>query len=212
MRHFLYQNNVDNVSAFHDSSLDARTKGLASFSFLALKDINLSLVYFHEATHVIQFSNIRNDCNYIGYNYLLLKDVILKDELGERIYNRNHNRFLFEIDADYYGENEYYRLLEQINGEVDEEKFEIIEEKKCKKIMSATQLNIDGYYYDKYEIFDDILESKPELLIKYPVLQIEYNKNGSKKEICEILSSLEYELNIGKRTADEVIAISDCIF
>lgn len=78
--------------------------------------------------------------------------------------------------------------------------------------MSATQLNIDGYYYDKYEIFDDILESKPELLIKYPVLQIEYNKNGSKKEICEILSSLEYELNIGKRTADEVIAISDCIF
>ena len=212
VRHYLYRSKIDNFSAFYDPTLDVRTEGLANFSFLALKNINLSMICFHEATHVIQFNNIRNDRNYIGYNYLLLKDVILGHELGEREYDRNHNRFLFEIDADYYGENEYFRLLEKINGLVDKEKLKKIKEKKIRRIMSANQLNIDGYYYDKYEIFDDILEFKPELLIKYPVLQIEYNKNGSKKEISEILSSLEYELNIGKRTADEVIAISDCIF
>lgn len=211
VRHYLYRNNIEEFNAFYDSSLDVRTRGLANFSFLALKDINLSLVYFHEATHVIQFSNIRNDCNYIGYNYLLLKDEILKRELGERTYDRNHNRFLFEIDADYCGECEYYRLLEQINGVVDKEKFKKIEEKKSRRIMVANQLNIDGYYYDKYEIFDDVLANKPELLIKYLVMQIEYKKNGTRKEIDEILKSLEEELESGKRSAQEIIAISDCI-
>lgn len=211
VRHYLYRNNIKEFNAFYDSKLDVRTRGLANFSFLALKDIDLSVVHFHEATHVIQFNNIKNDCNYIGYNYLLLKDEILKRELGERTYDRNHNRFLSEIDADYCGECEYNRLLEQINGVVDKEKLEKIEEKKSRRIMMANQLNIDGYYYDKYEIFDDVLKNKKELLIKYPVLMIEYKKNGTKKEIDEILKSLESELESGKRSSKDIIAISNCI-
>lgn len=214
LRHYLIRNGIENTSVFYDDLMDFGTTGLAAPTFLSLKDFDLSIVMFHEATHVIQYNNQERDKNYIKYYYSMLKDNILHQKLDPLIYNRNHNRYLFEIDADIRGENEYYNFLEHLGllSEEDKEKRTKLEEKETFRISLSSSLNIDGYNYEKVEIFDSILSENLDLLDKYPILQVEYNKNGDRKNMIEILESLEYELSNSKRSEEEIISIARCIF
>lgn len=47
-----------------------------------------------------------------------------------------------------------------------------------------------------------------DLLNKYPILMVEYNKDGSKKQVEEIIKSIN---NLGK-TEEERLSIYSCIF
>lgn len=214
VRHYLKRNGIDYVSVFYDEAMEIGAIGLADSKFLATKNPKLSIVMFHEATHVIQFNNQKNDKNYLGYNYSMLKDTILCNEMDPVIYNRNHNRYLFEIDADICGEREYYNVLGKLNLLTEENKLkrEKLKEKEQFRLSASYYLNINGYDYEKGILFDDIIFQNPTLLAKYPVLQIEYNSDGTRKEMIEILESLEKELSNGVRTEDEIVAISGCIF
>lgn len=214
IRHYLMRNKIENTSVFYDDSMEIGTEGLSGPNFLSIKKPKLGIVIFHEATHVIQFNNQENDRNYTGYNYSMLKDTILHNEMDPVIYNRNHNRYLFEIDADICGEREYYKILEQMNmlSEDDKKKKTELKEKENFKILHSYYLNINGYNYEKGILFDDVLLRNTNLLTKYPVLEIEYNKDGSRKELLEILKSLENELIKNQRTEEEIIGIANCIF
>lgn len=214
IRHYLIRNGIENTNVFYDGLMDFGTKGLAAPTFLSLKVFDLSIVMFHEATHVIQFNNQSSNENYIKYYYAMLKDNILQQKLDPSVYNRNHNRYLFEIDADIRGENEYYNFLQQLGllSEEDKEKQAKLEEKETFRISLSNSLNIDGYNYEKGELFDSILSENLDLLDKYPILQIEYNKNGDRKNIVEILKALECELNDNKRSEEEIVSIARCIF
>ncbi len=214
IRHYLIRNGIENTNVFYDELIDFGTKGLAAPTFLSLKVFDLSIVMFHEATHVIQFNNQSSNKNYIKYYYAMLKDNILHQKLNPSVYNRNHNRYLFEIDADIRGENEYYNFLQQLGllSEEDKEKQTKLEEKETFRISLSNFLNIGGYNYEKGELFDSILSENLDLLDKYPILQIEYNKNGNRKNIVEILKALECELNDNKRSEEEIVSIARCIF
>lgn len=214
IRHYLIRNGIENTNVFYDELMDFGTKGLAAPTFLSLKVFDLSIVMFHEATHVIQFNNQSSNKNYIKYYYAMLKDNILHQKLDPSVYNRNHNRYLFEIDADIRGENEYYNFLQQLGllSEEDKEKQTKLEEKETFRISLSNFLNIGGYNYEKGELFDSILSENLDLLDKYPILQIEYNKNGNRKNIVEILKALECELNDNKRSEEEIVSIARCIF
>lgn len=214
IRHYLIRNGIENTNVFYDELIDFGTKGLAAPTFLSLKVFDLSIVMFHEATHVIQFNNQSSNKNYIKYYYAMLKDNILHQKLDPSVYNRNHNRYLFEIDADIRGENEYYNFLQQLGllSEEDKEKQTKLEEKETFRISLSNFLNIGGYNYEKGELFDSILSENLDLLDKYHILQIEYNKNGNRKNIVEILKALECELNDNKRSEEEIVSIARCIF
>lgn len=214
LRHYLIKNGLEDTCIFYDESIDVGTEGLASNKTLAIKNTNLSIVMFHEARHVIQFSNMGNDKDYIRYNYNILKDNILSNYMDRGVYNRNHNRYLFEIDADIEGQKEYYKVLEQMNllSEADRTKVEKLDEAEQFRISMSSYLNVDGYDYEKGILFDDIIGKNPDLLTKFPVLQIEYDNFGKRKPMLDILISLDEELNQNKRTNEEIIGISNCIF
>ena len=197
IRHYLNKNNCKNISVFYDNLIEYETKGLASSTFLSLKTAELSIVMFHEATHVIQYKNYEKNQNYIKYYYSMLKDTILHQKLNPLIYNRNHNRYLFEIDADIRGEREYYDFLEQLGllNEKEKEKRDKLKEKEAFRVSLSNCLNIDGYNYEKGELFDYVLSENLDLLNTYPILQIEYKQNGERKNMIEVLKALEYELN-----------------
>ena len=52
------------------------------------------------------------------------------------------------------------------------------------------------------------LKNNLDLLNKYPILMVEYNKDGSKKQVEEIIKSIN---NLGK-TEEERLSIYSCIF
>ena len=213
MRHYLMNAGTKDVCVFCDDSM-VMAEGLAADKLLVMKNPDLSVVLFHEARHVIQFNNMNNNLNYKKYNYNLLKDTILHKYMDEKVYDRNHNRYYFEIDADIAGAKEYYRILEQMNliTEDDKEKMNKLDENEQIRVAMSSHLNIDGYDYEKGILFDDILEKNPNLLFEYPILQIEYDSFGLRKSMLDILKSLEDEINQNKRSKDEIIGIANCIF
>ena len=214
IRHYLIKNGIKDICVFYDREIEVGAKGLANKKTLSIKDINLSSIMFHEARHVIQFNNIENDKNYNGYNYNILKDYILYNNMDISVYNRNHQRYYFEIDADIEGQKEYYKILEKINlvSEAEKEKMAKLDETEQFKIAMASYLNVNGYNYEKGILFDDIIQKNNNLLNQYPVLQIEYDNLGKRKTMLDILKSMEDELNQNRRTKEEIMKISNCIF
>ena len=214
IRHYLIKNGIKDICVFYDREIEVGAKGFANKKTLSIKDINLSSIMFHEARHVIQFNNIENDKNYNGYNYNILKDYILYNNMDISVYNRNHQRYYFEIDADIEGQKEYYKILEKINlvSEAEKEKMAKLDETEQFKIAMASHLNVDGYNYEKGILFDDIIQKNNNLLNQYPVLQIEYDNLGKRKTMLDILKSMEDELNQNRRTKEEIMKISNCIF
>ena len=73
-------------------------------------------------------------------------------------------------------------------------------------------LIVNSYYYNKGEVYDSVLSENIDLLEEYPILKIEYDENGTRKNMIDILKSLEYESTIHKRSDREITSISDCIF
>ena len=214
IRNYLIENNIENISVFYDSLIGIGTEGLANSKSLSIKRIKLSPVMFHEATHVIQFNNIENDRNYVKYNYNLLKDIVLFQNMDPIIYNRNHHRYLFEIDANINGERKYYDILSKIGllTENDIKEKDKLDEREKTCISISDVINIDGYNYEKSYLIDQIIEHTPNILINYPVLQIEYCRDGKRKDIVDILKTMEENLNNRSRTEEEILGISTCIF
>jgi len=214
LKNHLHNSGIDDVSIYYDKNIPNRNLGLASEKVLAIKKIKLSYVMFHEARHIIQFNNTENDKNYYNYNYNILKDTILANYGDSRTYNRNHNRYMFEIDADIQGLRDYYDYLEKMKmmTDIDKEKRDSINENEQKRLYYANYINIDGNNYIKGYIFDEILSENADLIDEYPVLNIEYDKNGKRKSNLDILKSLEEELISAKRTEAEIYGISYCIF
>lgn len=214
LRHHLLKQGIEKVCVFNDKNMSGRYAGEANERLLVIKRIRLGMPMFHEARHVVQFANMANDKNYYRYNYNILKDTILSNYLDRSVYDRNHNRFLFEIDADIQGLKDYYEVLGKIGRltSVDKEKMSKIDENEQFSIDYSYDLNVDGYNYFKGDLFDDILKENPDLLDEYPILKIEYNSDGTRKSIIEILDAIEKESQTNNRTEDELYDIGVCIF
>ncbi|MDE5539532.1 MAG: hypothetical protein K2J20_03500, partial [Bacilli bacterium] len=126
----------------------------------------------------------------------------------------NHDRFLFEIDADIQGSKQCGMIMLSIGQNINEVEQEMLslDEKEQKIINESRTIIINGVEVDKKDLFDSIILKKPEYVQKFPVFSIEYNDDGSKKTKDEILSTLEsYRLN-QMYTEEELSAIEICIF
>ena len=219
IKYYLKENQLENATVFFDEQL--MFPGIANFRRLALNNKKLNEQSFHEATHVIQQENLLVRRDFSENKYAMLKDFILQKRVDWQVYNSNHSRWLFEIDADIEGAKHYYQYLKDIEGifpgnsemSVDEinECIEFKTVEKERRIQDSKTINIDGEEKNKSQLFDEILMREPELLMKHPILQIEYNPDGSRKTLGKVLASIEQKYTIDKNE-EEILGIANCIF
>lgn len=215
LKRYLAENGVGNAVVMYDefvSRYDA--KGISDYNVLSVADANLNLSSFCEAVRVVQLNDEKMDKNYTGLRYAMLKDRILKEKLSSENFSRNRSRFLFEIEAEMEGTRAFYEVLDSmgyLSGN-NKAKYSSLDDEAKFRYSLAHFLNIAGVDYEKGKLFDDFVSMYPELIERYPVLKIEYNLDGSRKSVVEILKQLEYEIRIGKRTCAEAIDISSIIF
>lgn len=218
VQNYLIENNINDITCFFDPLSGIHGGAVANTKYISFKSCYYdNITMFHEATHTIQYNNMDNNRNYTRYNYNILKDFLIQDNIPYNCYLGNHQKFLFEIDADTQGK--YQLGLLQLSLTNSKEKFyktqnemKKISEEEQKLISESENLIINGEQVNKKELFDKIILSKPFYVKTYPVLSIEYNEDGSKKNTDEILRTIEYCQQNNLYSQEELTAISNCIF
>lgn len=152
---------------------------------------------FHENTHLEQDYAIDVAKRYSYIRYMMLKDNILSKEYSD--YDEKNYKDLFcEIEAREKSKLKMIRyflntlgIANEDIGNVDIKKL-IHRHSKENKSYSRTLRKTKGK--GKTELndrFQEVLQKKPELIEKYPILLTEYNKDGSVKTPEQIIRELE---------------------
>ena len=213
IKHYTTENGIEDAAIFYDNHLI--TPGIANFMRMALNNKSLDESSFHEATHVIQQADILKRKSFLGNRYAMLKDFILQKKVGWDVYNANHNNWIFEIDADTQGGLQYFEFLKSINSsEMTLEEIEaginhlLASEKQ--RLKSSKSIIINDKKVSKKDLFEKFLIEDPELIKRHPILSVEYNSDGTRKEIVSILESLatKYEED---ENASELQDVANCI-
>ena len=145
---------------------------------------DLFITMFHEITHAVQQKNIE-DNKYDFNTYFMLKEDIIK-EYDMNYYDSNYKTMLEEIDArrggiditrDFFSTN-FPQLAPIINQSLDfkREHFDYEDYNKKHFSISEKEVLVNA-------IFDKIISFHPNILEQYPILQLEYNKEGKPKNI-----------------------------
>lgn len=208
-KQYLKDSGIENAAVFYDERLI--TPGIANYMRLSLNNKQLDESSFHEATHVIQQADILERKDFSGNRYAMLKDFILQRKVGWNVYNQNHNNWIFEIDADTQGGIQYLQYLKDIGSEeYSSDRIRFLLEAQKRRLRTSKQILIDDKYVSKKELFEKDLIDDPELITRHPVLAIEYNLDGSRKNPFEILQSLEERLASSGNDL-EIQDIANCI-
>lgn len=160
------------------------------------KNIKIFSVFFHELIHEKQEKTIYNT-----YDYEIFKQV--KDELLRSIidtyYDENYYNISTEVEAFIKGEimsiNYFYKKCKQI-PDMEKRKKEIKEYCIYNKITDRK--NNENIYSLEY-LFDKIYtkEEIKKVIDIYPILLFEYNSDGTKKSLQELIllySKAKYNL------------------
>lgn len=142
----------------------------------------------------------------------MLKDQLISIRaMDYETYRNNYPSLLFEEEAEQEGHRLYYQYLKDINSnKKSKEDIEAGLAKYSREINVLNTVEINGEEKDKIQLFDELLRKNPSLIEEYPVFQIEYNFDGTKKSLAQILDSLEAKYSIDK-DEDEASSIANCI-
>lgn len=169
----------------------------------ACKDIFKSLL--HEIQHHRQY--MLTQLNTSNKDSLLYaKEFALHSILEEKFYSRNEEfgnyyEFATENNAKYVGASKYSSIMED-NSLFSEIEF-------CRAYFSESKYFIDASTKDgnKHFKYSDLQEKidgatrlldetiTPEYITKYPILQKEYNMDGTRKNAIELITNLKQEIN-----------------
>ena len=208
-KQYLKDSGIENTAVFYDERLI--TPGIANHMRLSLNNKQLDESSFHEATHVIQQADILERKDFSGNRYAMLKDFILQKKVGWNVYNQNHENWILEIDADTQGGIQYLQFLKDIGSEeYSSDRIRFLLEDQKRRLRTSKQILIDDKYVSKKELFEKYLIDDPELITRHPILAIEYNLDGSRKNPFEILQSLEERLASSGNDL-EIQDIANCI-
>ena len=216
IKSYLHENDVKNTIVFFDEQLpiDGQVVGnsQAGASCLQLNNQRLDVTSFHEATHAIQYNDMFVLKKYKGNRYSMLKDHLISTRaMDYKTYRNNYPSLLFEEEAEQEGHRLYYQYLKDINSnKKSKEDIEAGLAKYSREINVLNTVEINGVEKDKIQLFDELLRKNPSLIEKYLVFQIEYNFDGTKKSLAQILDSLEAKYSIDK-DEDEASSIANCI-
>lgn len=160
---------------------------------------------FHEVQHRVKNKHIFLDKKLSAKEYRMLKEKIIRDEMPEYS-ERNYYYMYDEIDARIAERRETYKYLKSLglsniknlDGE-GKDYFECFREKQKLEVsnynMAADKYAGDGRKEKFYITFEKLIEDKPELIKKYPILSIEFNDEGVRRNGFELLRSYEDALN-----------------
>ena len=177
------------------------------------KNIEILNTVFHENEHAEQFDDFLNtEIN--SYNrYIMQKEEILGEVFGD-FYKENYDLTYIEIEANEKAARKLANYLDMLNISDNSSLmfFESIGEEianECQKIVNRKRKDykkgeekiIQGRQHNIVEMFDNVIRNYPELIDKYSQLLIEYNKDGSKRNLRQIIDNAEiyikggYDLN-----------------
>lgn len=155
-----------------------------------LERIKLFTTCFHEMSHFIQNDSISNG-KFSNNYYSLLKEKIIF-EADESFYENNYSKLVTEIDADLSSYKKTVKFFECIDESLA---IEIQKEIKnlyietlnfCKgEIENKKYIGSENFSLNMDDIISLIISKDISLLKKYPILEIEYNLDGSKKSLID---------------------------
>ncbi len=197
-----YENTLLSISFSNSSIIVECLNDDIKRRLFAFKQI-LKCIY-HELEHYKQFMRITSNISDRD-SLLFAKDYIFSDEVLDKktsldtrkVYLMNHDNMAIESDANnnafkkliWYTDLDYVRNLDQINvTSIDFYISDLIIEENNK-----------FYRYDRVEYInsnvDEIVKNNPYLIQKFPILNKEYNKDGSKKDLLSLIISMYSEIS-----------------
>ena len=216
-RNYLHENDVNTVVFFDEQLLiEGQAIGNSQGTVcIQLNNQKLDVTSFHEATHAIQDNDIFAIKKYKGNRYSMLKDYLIAHKaMDYETYRYNYNSrdgILFEKEAEQVGSRLYNQYLKDTNSsEKSKEDIEASIVKYSGEVEVLDTVIINGEEKSKVQLFDDLLIKDPSIIEQYPILQIEYNIDGTRKTLVQILDSLELKYSTD-RDEDEASSIADCI-
>ena len=146
---------------------------------------------FHEVTHAMYYNKVAHkDYNYLYYT--IIRES--KMNLGNKGYNYRTKRI--EVDARL---NSFVMLKDYLQSlGISPKQFSFWKELEENYKLDQRYLRIDSYYKEltndkKIEYvpssFAKIVD--PLMIEAYPILALEYNLDGTKKNVCELFNELE---------------------
>ena len=155
---------------------------------------------FHEMHHAEQQHNINNgNINYLTYNFI--KESIIA-QYDENFYNANYHSFYMESDARKEAILSSLEFLKKLNpkfikairGKAEQD---YVSETCYHTIYGDSEKQIDiGKNGTKINVSDYVgllIQSNPQILTENPILSIEYNPDGSTKDIQALLQDFEQQ-------------------
>ena len=155
---------------------------------------------FHEFQHYRQYTKTQSTKSSkesldIGREWAISDSGIINSKL----YSQNHDEFFIEMDADTSSFLEYKEVMnEEFSGDQGE-----VFNKKLKKVFSKCLYDSDGEngkFYERRDIITKVIEEaiteqgKTDLLLMYPILQKEYNIDGTKKDTKQLMTDMKLDL------------------
>lgn len=169
-------------------------------------DMHLFITMFHEMRHSVQNQNIENgNIDYLTYNFI--KENIIRKRDPD-FYNFNYKKMFIEADARQYGIIDALNFLKEIDILMYEDFKKYYEEltnelnnsnidqdsNKENPFRTKEKINISDY-------LGRMIKNNPAILNEYNgILKIEYNLDGSTKDIATMLK--EYR-NLGEMNEQE---------
>lgn len=182
-------NDPSNLSIWIDDSLLEKYIN----SDLLSEKAELFKTMFHEMQHAIQYDNIRNGkIDYLTYNFI--KEEVI-EEYDKDFYNENYKSIFMESDA---RKGEILGALEFLNGLNPDFVRTISENMENEYIAESEEHTIYADAKKKLSIGKDtfidiseyvglLIQNNPKILEENAILGIEYNQDGTKKDIQTLL-------------------------
>lgn len=182
-------NDPNNLSIWIDDSLLEKYLD----SELLSEKAELFKTMFHEMQHAIQYDNIRNGkIDYLTYNFI--KEEVI-EEYDKDFYNANYKSIFMESDA---RKGEILGALEFLNGLNPDFVRTISENMENEYIAESEEHTIYADAKKKLSIGKDtfidiseyvglLIQNNPKILEENAILGIEYNQDGTKKDIHTLL-------------------------
>lgn len=170
---------------------------------------------FHEGIHSVQDFNIYTQKTFEGNRYYMLKDMIICENIPYQVYEDNYQEngpssWLFEKEAIVLGRSLEYGFKTRYNLlSIEEQQYMLSKMNEPIQVLDYFVMN--GEKIDKSDFFDKLLLFNPKLIEKYPILEVEYNRDGTKKDEREVVDTLDKRVSI-TRNEKERQDIYNCIF
>jgi len=166
---------------------------------------------FHEIRHGEQEKSLKEEqLNHVLY-MMLKENIINNNDFG--FYEKNYATMYTELDAEFFALSRMTRFLEtlEVTQEFRKSKnCESIKQVVGRKLQAAkdgfskaqTKEFSDGKMVSVEERFDEFVKSNPEIVEQEPLLKVEYNDDGSKKEIPQLFKEFIEKIKSEKDVGD----------